>query len=47
MLKRIFIKMNKLKDIVNSKEWKEISAMYEDVYMRSSYLYFKMLGILK
>ena len=35
MLKRIFIKMNKLKDIVNSKEWIEISEMYKDVYMRS------------
>ena len=39
--------MNKLKDIVNSKEWIEISEMYKDVFMRSAYLYFKMLGILK
>ena len=39
--------MNKLKDIVNSKEWIEISEMYKDVYMRSGYICLKMLGILK
>ena len=36
MLKRIFIKMNKLKDIVNSKEWIEISAMYKNFLIGKS-----------